>query len=185
MSLAADAFEETFREGSEFLSVVLEGEGPFEVQVQSQETNFQNLSRPTFSENVDIVEEDSKNSKGDEKVPEVDIEIANWQSSLENPTVQEDLSVTLFENCANVFPLIYRILKKEAESSERSACEDLREEFRRFYVWNETFPTASGELGSILSTSRNLKETVFSLMAQWARALCRGELNNTLKKFFV
>lgn len=82
----------------------------------------------------------------------------------------------MFEACIQAFQSLFHIIREKPDVSGHDTIEDLREEFRKFYVWNDIFPTTSGELGSILSASRNLKEAVFNLMAQWARALCKGKI---------
>ena len=51
----------------------------------------------------------------------------------------------------------------------------LRDEFQKYYMWNEGFPSSSGELDLILSCSKNLRATVLDLMVRWARVVCRGK----------
>jgi hypothetical protein len=105
-------------------------------------------------------------------------EVIQWQNTVNEANAQEDLSAILFEACVQAFQSVFHIIREKPDLFEHTTIDDLREEFRKFYVWNDIFPTASGELGSILSTSRNLKEAVFSLLAQWARALCKGRVNH-------
>lgn len=60
------------------------------------------------------------------------------------------------------------------DHSNSSSYESLRDEFRKFYIWNQGFSTSTGDLDLILSSSKNLKATVLGLMVLWVKALCRG-----------
>jgi hypothetical protein len=131
----------------------------------------------TESKDIEFIKDDSGKSQVGEEDIYGGIQVTGWQNSLENPAAEEDLSTVVFEDCTKVFSLVFHLIREKPNSIASSTCDDLREEFRKFYVWNDSFPIASGELGSILSTSRNLKEAVFGLMAQWARALCKGTIN--------
>jgi hypothetical protein len=102
------------------------------------------------------------------------VQITRWQESIEESNYSEELAVALFNACNEVFPRILLILSQQRDIQEASVHQDLREQFRKFYVWNDIFPTISGELDKILSLSRNLKITVMGLLAQWGRLVCRG-----------
>jgi hypothetical protein len=132
----------------------------------------------TESKGVGMDEDESDKSQSGKADFDGGIQVADWRDSLENSAAQEDISTIVFEDCVKVFSLVFHIIRENPDSITSSTCDDLREEFRKFYVWNDSFPIASGELGSILSTSRNLREAVFGLMAQWARALSKGTINS-------
>jgi hypothetical protein len=139
-----------------------------------RETHSPSGSNRRESLSSEPIKDNPVSSGGGDGNPEADLKVSQWQKDIENSSDQEDWSAILFESCIEVFPLVFHIICEKPENVESSFRDDLREEFRKFYVWNDTFATASGELGSILSTSRNLKEAVYSIMLQWARALCKG-----------
>jgi hypothetical protein len=130
-------------------------------KVQEEESEEKVVHKPEFSKGI-----------GDSLDPQ--LEIARWQMSIEEMNLTENLTVALFNACTRVVPLVLRILSEQPENKKISTYQNFREEFRKFYVWNDIFPTVSGELDKILSSSRNLKITALDLLAQWGRLVCRG-----------
>lgn len=60
--------------------------------------------------------------------------------------------------------------------------ESFRDEFRKFYMWNEGFSTLSGHLDCILATSKDLRATTLGLMVNWAKSLLKGLESQSTQK---
>jgi hypothetical protein len=80
----------------------------------------------------------------------------------------------LFQETATAFSSILRILIQDPTYLDPRLYKSLREEFRKYYMWNEGFCTGAGDLDQVLSSSKNLKGTVLNLMVLWARALSKS-----------
>lgn len=173
---AADAFQDVFNEASDASSIHVDPNAP-DVAIYA-DPNPEAVPANVISKRREFVEDDSEASYDGQSDSEYS-NVSDWQNTLEDATAQEDLSAILFEACVQAFRSLFHIICEKSDVLGRHTIDDLREEFRKFYVWNDIFPTTSGQLGSILSTSRNLKEAVFSLIAQWARALCKGIINHS------
>jgi len=103
-------------------------------------------------------------------------QVAAWQQQLLSapPLEGSGIAESLFESLVSTFSVIHTELLKYQGLENSNLLSDLREEFRKFYVWNDTVSTQSGQLDSILQTSRNLQITVLSLMNQWAMTISKG-----------
>ena len=71
--------------------------------------------------------------------------------------------------------ITFQVIRENNDALDDDVYQDLQEEFRKFYVWNDLFSTSGGELDNLLSASQNLKAAVLVLMLQWANALSRGK----------
>jgi len=168
--LAADAFEDIFNDESVTSSQVIDVfiDLPSNLTVTNRESSHNFKGKEMIAPRLESRVQMGKTGS------EVSLQVADLQNKIEDPAQEPDLPAVLFNHCVKVFVNLFRIIHGKDDLIQPSICEDLREEFRKFYVWNDTFPTESGQLGSILATSRNLKAAVLGLMAQWARALCKG-----------
>jgi hypothetical protein len=173
MVLAADAFEELFYETRELPS---SSEKSFEEDDKtiSKVTLHSDAARPTKAvERAGTRRDRSDIEEGDGKV-----DVGEWQRNLKSASKTEDFGTSgiLYENSISAFVALYRILRSNTDASRAQVVQDLREEFRKFYVWNDALGTQTGQLERVLETSRNLKTGVLSLLAQWARVICKCEL---------
>ena len=107
----------------------------------------------------------------------VDSGIAQWRGGVEVRDEQPDLGPAnyLFEAVTTVFSATLQVMIGDYKHFNLESYEILREEFRKFYLWNEGFSTSSGDLDQILSSSKNLKATVLNLMVSWVNAVLRSE----------
>lgn len=80
----------------------------------------------------------------------------------------------LFQASAITFSSLLETLRRKPERLNSDLYAILRNEFRKFYLWNEGFCTGSGDLDQILLSSKNLKATVLNLMVLWARAVSKS-----------
>lgn len=82
----------------------------------------------------------------------------------------------LFQETTIAFSSLLRVLIQDPSYVDPRLYKLLREEFRKYYMWNEGFCTRAGDLDQVLSSSKNLKGTVLNLMVLWARAISKGML---------
>jgi hypothetical protein len=108
----------------------------------------------------------------------MDNEVALWQRDVEHHDDLPDLGPAgyLFEASTTTFSAILHLLASNVDLLEPGAYQRLRNEFRKFYMWNEGFSTRSGQLDHILASSKNLRTTVLGLLVQWVTALSKGKL---------
>lgn len=106
----------------------------------------------------------------------MDHDVAIWQHGVQHDQLELGLASHLFETSTAAFSAILNVLSLNPTKFDSVLYGTLRNEFRKFYMWNEGFATQSGGLDDALSVSRNLKATVLKLMVQWARAVCRGDI---------
>jgi hypothetical protein len=76
----------------------------------------------------------------------------------------------IFTAAVQAFPIILRAISEGPEHADSRVIE-LKNEFRKFFIWNEGFSTSDGELDRLISMSRNLRDTVLRLMLEWAMTL--------------
>ncbi|RFU32260.1 hypothetical protein B7463_g4072, partial [Scytalidium lignicola] len=103
-------------------------------------------------------------------------DLFSWSQGI--PHEQDELeygpATCLFDAATAAFTELLRIIAAGATTSEsKSLYESLRNEFQKFYMWNEGFSTRTGNLDSILSRSKNLEATCLSLLALWANAVSK------------
>jgi len=103
----------------------------------------------------------------------MDVDVDQWQSGIEIHADLEDAgqAAILFEGTVSFVPELLHILEGHIESSIYN---DIKQEFRFWYLWNDGFSTRRGDLDRSLSYSSNLRATVLTIMAGWARAMCKG-----------
>ena len=103
-------------------------------------------------------------------------DVAIWQKSIELEAEGKENGPAgyLFDAATSVVANILRIMASNSENPDLASYEMLRNEFRKFYLWNCGFSTRSGELDNILSLSNNLRATVLTLLVEWAMALAKG-----------
>lgn len=104
-------------------------------------------------------------------------DVGLWQRAVEHQDDQPELGPAnrLFETSTAAFSALLHLLAIDTHSlGTEIIYPRLRNEFRKFYLWNEGFSTRSGSLDHILSCSKNLKATVLGLMVNWAKALSKG-----------
>ena len=111
---------------------------------------------------------------------EVKVDVTEWQRNIKASSKAQDFGISgiLYENSISVFVALYRILQSQTDASTVQVVQDLREEFRKFYVWNDALGTQTGQLQRVLETSQNLNTAVLSLLAQWARVICKCRLHS-------
>jgi hypothetical protein len=105
----------------------------------------------------------------------MDQSLTELQETVEHQHGVQELgpASSLFECSTALFSSLLRSLAEDIEQLGPDLYGVLRNEFRKFYLWNDGLSTRSGELDDILSHSKNLKATVLPLIALWARAVCR------------
>ncbi|TAQ84989.1 hypothetical protein B7494_g6698 [Chlorociboria aeruginascens] len=105
----------------------------------------------------------------------MEYDVTTWQQGLRDDGVPSEVGLAsyLFEASTTAFAALLQVLTADTARFDAELYESLREEFKKYYIWNEGFSTASGDLDDILACSKNLKATVLRLMVQWARAACR------------
>lgn len=83
----------------------------------------------------------------------------------------------LFQATVAAFSAVLHIIASNHSQNDdgQTFYNALRDEFQKFYMWNEGFPSSTGELDLILSFSKNLRATVLDLMVQWAKVVCRSK----------
>lgn len=108
----------------------------------------------------------------------MDRPISEWRRevSYEDEQLELGLAADLFDAAVAGFAELLRILLEDPARLDKnsSSYEALRNEFQRFYLWNDGFSTSSGGLDRILSCSKNLRATVLALMVQWAKTVRRS-----------
>jgi hypothetical protein len=106
----------------------------------------------------------------------MDHDVELWQHGLQSHDDKPELGPAsyLYDASTSVFTVLLQIMIQDPDHFDSNSYESLRDEFRRFYIWNQGFSTSMGDLDLILSSSKNLKATVLRLMVLWAKALCRG-----------
>lgn len=105
-----------------------------------------------------------------------------WQLGLPQGDEQQEIgpAAQLFEATVVAFSAVLQVIADTPGQYDEHGdglrfYTALRDEFQKFYMWNEGFPSSSGELDLILSCSKNLRATVLDLMAQWAKVVCRSK----------
>lgn len=106
----------------------------------------------------------------------MELDVAQWQRHVEDSGggVETGPACYMFEAVTIVLSSLIKVLVLEPEHIEREHFEALRDEFRKFYMWNEGLATRSGQLDQILSSSKSLKATVLKLIAQWITTILKG-----------
>ena len=107
---------------------------------------------------------------------EIGPDVTLWRGGVEDQDERPELGPAsyLFEASTIAFSALLQVVVGDPTHFDSELYQTLREEFRKFYLWNEGFCTGSGDLDQILSSSKNLKATVLGLMVLWARALSKG-----------
>jgi hypothetical protein len=100
--------------------------------------------------------------------------IADWQVERDEPDLGP--ACDLFKASERAFSALLQALAVHVVQVESGTYESLRNEFMKYYMWNEGLSTRSGNLDSILSSSTNLKGTVLRLMVQWAKSVLKSTL---------
>lgn len=104
-----------------------------------------------------------------------DIDVSLWQKGIQHEDEQElGPACYLFEASIIAFSELLHILAADSTRLKSEPYRSLRNEFRKFYLWNEGFSTRAGDLDHILASSKNLKGTVLGLMVQWAKAVSKS-----------
>jgi hypothetical protein len=105
-----------------------------------------------------------------------------WQRGLQHGDEQQEIgpATQLFEATVVAFSAVFQVIAETPGQYDEHGdglrfYTALRDEFQKFYMWNEGFPSSSGGLDLILLCSRTLRATVLDLMAQWAKAVCRSK----------
>lgn len=103
-------------------------------------------------------------------------DVTLWRGEIEEQDEKPELGPAsyLFEASSLAFSALLHTLIGNSTLLDLEAYQTLRDEFRKFYLWNEGFSTGSGDLDRILSYSKNLKATVLNLMVLWARSVMKG-----------
>jgi len=109
----------------------------------------------------------------------MDRNISGWRREVLHHDEQPDtgLACVLFEAANAAFAALLRALVQDPArlNDELDPYQILHNEFQKFYMWNDSFLTSSGELDRILSCSRNLRAMILTLMVKWAKAVCRSK----------
>lgn len=105
----------------------------------------------------------------------MDHDVTLWQRNIQDGQPELGVASYLFEASTVAFTALLNVLAANPAKLDPASYLVLRDEFWRYYMWNEGFSTRSGRLDHILSGSKNLKATVLNLMTHWARAVCRGD----------
>jgi hypothetical protein len=90
-------------------------------------------------------------------------DVAVWRSGIQTQgadDLEHRLASHLFEALVAAFSALLRTLTSEPENVDSATYELLRDEFRKFYMWNEGFSTRAGDLDHILASSKNLEAAV-------------------------
>jgi hypothetical protein len=103
-------------------------------------------------------------------------DVALWQDGIEPQGDPPEIGPAsyLFEASVAAFSAILQIIAANKDDFDRSSYESLRDEFRKFYMWNEGFSTQTGALDQALSSSQSLKAAVLDMMIHWARTALRS-----------
>jgi hypothetical protein len=106
----------------------------------------------------------------------MDREVELWHQGVQGHNDIPELgpASSLFDASTSAFTILLRIMVQDPYHSNSNSYKSLRDEFRKFYIWNQGFSASTGDLDLILSSSKNLKATVLGLMVLWVKALCRG-----------
>ncbi|KAH7370410.1 hypothetical protein BKA65DRAFT_16501 [Rhexocercosporidium sp. MPI-PUGE-AT-0058] len=102
-----------------------------------------------------------------------DVDVALWRRGilLEEGHQEAGPACYLFEASILTFSALLQVLAADSVHYDSESYGRLREEFRKFYMWNEGFSTRTGDLDHVLACSKNLKGTVLGLMVQWVRTV--------------
>jgi hypothetical protein len=107
-----------------------------------------------------------------------DVDVALWQRGIQHEDDQElGPASSLFDASVIAFSSFLHILATDTTQFESESYQILRNEFRKFYMWNEGFSTRTGDLDHILSSSKNMQGTVLGLMVQWAKAASKSKFD--------
>ena len=106
-----------------------------------------------------------------------DIDVALWQREISFQDEEREIGPAcyLFEASISVFSVLLQVLAADTVHFDSELYEGLRDEFRKFYMWNEGFSTRRGDLDHVLACSKNLRGTVLGLMVQWVKVVPRGK----------
>lgn len=109
----------------------------------------------------------------------MDLDVALWQQEIYQEGEQQELGpvAQLFQATVVTFSALLQIIADDPGRYTDGLMfyNALRDEFQKFYMWNEGFPSSSGELDIILSSSKNLRATVLDLIVHWAKVVCRSK----------
>jgi hypothetical protein len=109
----------------------------------------------------------------------MDRDVALWQQEIYQGDEQQELGpvTQLFQATVATFSALLQIIADDPGRYTDGLMfyNTLQDEFQKFYMWNEGFPSSSGELDAILSCSKNLRATVLDLMVHWAKVVCRSK----------
>lgn len=109
----------------------------------------------------------------------MDHDVTLWQQGVQHDAEQKKVGpiTQLFNATVAAFSALLHVMADNPGQYDNGLIfyNTLRDEFQKFYAWNESFPSSSGELDLILSCSKNLQATVLDLMVQWAKVVCRSQ----------
>jgi len=109
---------------------------------------------------------------------EHDGDVARWQQGILLGKEQEvGPACYLYEASISALSALLHVLAADSIHYDSETYASLRDEFRKFYLWNEGFSTRAGELDHILAYSKNLKGTVLGLMVQWVKTFTKGRFS--------
>lgn len=170
--LAADNFEDLFAEATDDGNGVPSRRGLASGHDDKKNAESNSIFWTDPMDNKGAISEQNKFLNVGESLDQ----ITAWQQQLVSspPLESSGIAESLFESLVSTFSAIHTELRQDQEFEHSNLLSELREEFRKFYVWNDTFSTQSGHLDNILKTSRNLQVTVLSLMNQWAITISKG-----------
>jgi hypothetical protein len=114
-------------------------------------------------------------------------DVKQWQGEVEAQDGRPELgpAAHLFEASTAVFAASLQLMIGDYHNFDPDSYRILRNEFRRFYLWNEGFSTSSGGLDRILSSSKNLEATVLGIMVSWTKAVLKSRPELHLLRFWV
>jgi len=114
------------------------------------------------------------------RIMDHDVDVAIWQRGILLEEGQREIGPAcyLFESSISAFSEILKVLAVNPVHLDSESYGSLRDEFRKFYMWNEGFSTRTGDLDHILACSKNLKGAVLGLMAQWVRTVSKSMLRS-------
>jgi hypothetical protein len=105
-----------------------------------------------------------------------EVDVALWQQGIlpEGEAHEAGPACYLFEASISAFSALLHILASDPLRFDSESYTSLRDEFRKFYMWNEGFSTRSGDLDHVLACSKNLKAIVLGLMVHWVRTVLKS-----------
>jgi hypothetical protein len=109
----------------------------------------------------------------------MDGDVALWQRQIDHGEEHQEVGLVtqLFQATVAAFSAVLQIIADDPcqYNDGLTFYNALRDEFQKFYIWNEGFPSSSGELDVTLLCSKNLRATALDLMVQWSKVVCRGK----------